>query len=209
MRKPFTFFAALAVALTLTGVAQAQNHNKRHLKKPAQRGYFFMPPRNYFFLYPRYYPPFRIDSGAYRGRYYSPYGRSYSRGLHSRPHAARYYDDSYYDYYDDYYEDDSYYPGPGQGIYTIYTQSPLRTEIVHANSSNIIFRVSPSTALVYIDGKLIGSAGDFSTRRDRYMVLEGEHELRIEYPGHQTFETVMEVIPNKTINLDIELQPLP
>ncbi|HSR68097.1 MAG TPA: PEGA domain-containing protein [Acidobacteriota bacterium] len=199
MKRILPILIALVISTALAGVALAQDHHsQKRIRKPGKQGYFFLPPRNYFYLYPNHYPPFRLHADRYYPRRYSS---RYDR------YRGRHYGDSYY-YDERYYEDDLYYPDQ-YGIYTIYTQSPLRSEIVHSNSSNIVFRVSPREALVYIDDKLIGSARDFEQERDRYMVLEGEHELRIEYPGFQTFDTVMEVIPNKTIHLDIELQPLP
>ena len=85
-------------------------------------------------------------------------------------------------------------------------QSPASRDVVRVNSSDVVFKVDPPQAMVYINGKLIGSAGDFSTQRDRYPLLGGEHDLRIEYPGFKPFEARMEIVPNKTLHLDIELE---
>jgi hypothetical protein len=79
-------------------------------------------------------------------------------------------------------------------------------EIVRANTSDLIFRVHPSRALVYVDGKLIGNARDFSNQRERYPLIEGEHSLRIQFPGYEPFQTDMTVIPNRTLTLDIKLE---
>ncbi len=81
--------------------------------------------------------------------------------------------------------------------------------VVQANTAHLIFKVVPSKALIYLDGKLIGSARDFATERDRYMLVDGTHELRIEYPDYEPFQTEMEMVPNRTLYLDIELRPTP
>ncbi len=62
---------------------------------------------------------------------------------------------------------------------------------------------------MYVDDILIGSTGDFSTEKNRYPIVDGPHVLRIEFPGYQTFETRMEVVANRTLNLTVELEILP
>ena len=84
----------------------------------------------------------------------------------------------------------------------------MEREIVRANMTDLIFQVDPPQALVYIDGILIGSAGDFATERDRYTILAGRHDLRIDQSGYKPFHTEMEVVANRTLHLDIELEPL-
>lgn len=91
-------------------------------------------------------------------------------------------------------------------VHRVVINSPSGMEIVQANMSNLIFKVSPERSMVFIDGRLIGSARDFSTERNKYTLVEGEHRLRIEFPGYQSFETRMQVVPNRTLHLDIELE---
>ncbi len=85
---------------------------------------------------------------------------------------------------------------------------PIDAEIVRANTTDLIFQVHPAKALVYIDEMLIGSARDFATQRDRYTILEGHHDLRIEALGYEPYQTEMKIMANRTLNLDIELEPL-
>jgi hypothetical protein len=99
------------------------------------------------------------------------------------------------------------YRGLGHGIYRLIVNSPPTGGVVRVNTSDIIFNVTPARAMIFIDGKLIGSARDFATERDRYTLLDGEHALRIEFPGYQAFETLLDVAPNRTLHLDIELKP--
>jgi len=83
------------------------------------------------------------------------------------------------------------------------------SELIRANTSDLVFQVTPPKALVYIDEKLIGSAGDFNTERNGYPLVDGHHVLKIEFPGYQTYETRMEVLANRTLNLTVELEALP
>ncbi len=178
----------LAIALPVLIIAAASElfaqRSRRNLED-----YFFLPPRNFFFINPHYYPPLRLHAPSIR-----------HRRLHHRRHYPRIY--TYPRHSGSYYPDSLH----GSGIYSIYVQSPASREVVRANSSDVIFKVDPPEAMVYIDGKLIGSARDFSTQRDRYPMLQGEHDLRIEYPGFKPFEARMEIVPNKTLHLDIELE---
>lgn len=148
-----------------------------------QADYFFLPQRNLF--------NFRPDLFVYG----SPWGYCppplYVRPLHCSVASH-------------------FVPGPRwRTTYQIIINSPAGMEIVRANTADLIFKVNPARALVYIDGKLIGNAGDFATERDRIMLVEGDHRLRIEFPGHQTFQTDMQIVPNRTLTLDIDLEKLP
>ena len=93
-------------------------------------------------------------------------------------------------------------------IYLLAVVGPIDREIVRANTTDLIFQVHPSKALVFIDGMLIGSARDFATQRDRYTILDGQHDLRIEAPGYEPYQTEMKIMANRTLHLDIELEPL-
>ena len=94
--------------------------------------------------------------------------------------------------------------------HSVYRLAPFGfrpSEMIRANTSDLIFQVNPSKALVYVDGRLIGSARDFATEKNRYPIVDGQHVLRIEFPGYQPFETQMEVVANRTLNLSVELEP--
>jgi hypothetical protein len=94
----------------------------------------------------------------------------------------------------------------GNRIYRVVMPGFAPSEVVRANTSDLIFQVTPAHALVYIDGRLIGSGGDFSHEKSRYPIVDGLHVLRIEFPGYRTFETRMEVVANRTLNLTVELE---
>ena len=80
------------------------------------------------------------------------------------------------------------------------------SEGVRAKTSALIFDVTPRKALVYVDGTFIGSGRDFSTLKSSYPIVDGLHVLRIEFPGYRTFETRMDVVANRTLNLTVELE---
>jgi hypothetical protein len=156
-------------------------------------GYFFPPPKHLFYYRPDLYVH-RV-SGPAHFSWRSPFRRSY------RP----------YDYSGYYHPSWNYWISPARTnavrkIYRLVVAPPPTGGVVRVNSSDLIFNVNPRRALVFIDGKLIGSAGDFATERDRFSILDGEHHLRIEYPGYKTFETRMEIVPDKTLHLGIELE---
>ncbi|RPJ86118.1 MAG: PEGA domain-containing protein [Acidobacteria bacterium] len=160
-------------------------------------GYYFRPPRTLFHFRPDYV--FRPSYGyGYRSHYGYPgygYGRGYSYSYREYFNGPGYY---------------GYYPnwvGGLGGTYSTYLQSPAGMEVVRSNTADLIFSVSPARAKIFVDGKLIGSARDYASARDRYMVLDGTHELRVEYPGYKPFQTELDIQPNRTVHLDIELDP--
>ena len=150
-----------------------------------QAGHFFLPQRNFFHIRPDLYV------------YGTPFSRFPSIYYRSCP-APAYYGPTL-----------SYFSAPrSRGVYQLVINSPAGMEIVRANTADLIFQVSPSRALIYIDEKLIGNARDFARERDRFMIVEGEHSLRIEFPGYKPFRTDMQIVANRTLYLDIELEEL-
>ena len=146
--------------------------------------HFFLPSRTLFFFRPDLYIQSHLRSTPL---IYAP------PLLHSQPYHGS--------------VSDIRSPGSPR-IYLLAVTGPIDAEIVRANATDLIFQVHPAQALVYIDGMLIGSAGDFATQRDRYTILEGQHDLRIEARGYDPFQTQMDIIPNRTLHLDIDLEPL-
>lgn len=165
------------IAASLSGLLLAGHYRYRG-------GYYYIPRRGFPAVYPYtfhygYSPSFSL--GVYRPSAYAPLNRCDV----VRPYG-------------------SYYRG-APGTYPVVLSVPASGEVVRANFSDMIFNVTPSKAHVYVDGKLIGSARSFATDRDRYMITEGEHDLRIEFPGYQPFEATLDVMPNRTLRIDVEL----
>ena len=149
-------------------------------------GYYFRPPRSTFFYRPDYLfnRGFAYPRAYFPGRYgYGYYGRGFSP----------------------YYPPGGGFVGGPRGTYVTYVQSPTATEFVRSNASDIVFTVTPSRAQIYVDDKLIGSAQDYSSQRDRYEVINGFHELRIEYPGYKPYRAQMNIEANRTVHVEVEL----
>ncbi len=154
-----------------------------HILLRLPQNHFFPPSRTLFFFRPDLYVQSHLHSTS---SIYAPplhFGRHHESGADAHWAAS-------------------------QTIYLLAVVGPIDTEIVRANSSDLIFQVHPAKALVFIDGLLIGSARDFATQRDRYTILDGQHDLRIEAPGYQPYHTEMKITANRTLHLDIELEPL-
>ena len=153
-----------------------------HDRYPVQGSHFFLPSRTLFFFRPDLYVRLHSHPTNLHRTRRMDHGSSYRR---TRPLPQR-----------------------GHGVYRVDASVFSPSEIVQANTSNLIFQVNPSRALVYVDGRLIGSAGDFANEKSRYPIVDGEHVLRVEFPGYRPFETQMEVVANRTLNLTVELEPL-
>lgn len=151
------------------------------------RDYFFPPPKSLYYFRPdlyvhRHHPPFF----RYPGTYYRHYPRTHRYPRYRSPVEP-------------------YWPDwPGVIVHRL--TMPEKTEIVRLNSSDLIFEVEPKTALIYIDDKLIGSAGDFSKERNAYPILDGEYELRVEHPEFEPYRSTLSVTPDRTLNLELRLK---
>ncbi len=177
-------------AIALAAIALAAGSAAAGGRHYIYRSGHYYPPHGYPIHNPYYY-------GGFRGYGYSP---SFSLGVY-RPAA---------------------YLGAGCDLsrpvnygryrdlrsYPVVLALPVSSEVVRANFSDMIFNVTPGKAAVYVDGKLIGSARSFATERDRFMVLQGEHDLRIEHPGFEPFTATLDVVPNRTLRIDVELKAL-
>ncbi len=175
----------LLVLVALCAFLVGMGRGEQYRGSKSNRGHFFLPQRNLFHVRPDLYVS-RLH-----------YNRSYV-----------YHPPSYYSDYCPTNVEDRLFPSP-RGTYQIILNSPRDKGLIRANTSDLIFRVVPVKARVYVDGLVIGSAQAFSNKRNSYSVIEGEHDLRVEYPGYRAFNARMEVVPDRTLHLDIELELLP
>ena len=195
-RRQNTILLVLVLAL-IGGEVFAQRYrrggrNRNYYYQPSNRAYYGVPnpyyrrpTQSYFYYPPKYYPR---SSVPFRGTY------------PARPRLGG----------------PAYYRGSGA---TYYLSSPSAVyypnleidanPVVRANFSHLIFNVSPGSALIFLDDKLLGSARSFGSERERYEVLEGEYLLRIEHPGYEPMETVLKIISDRTVHIDLELQQIP
>lgn len=143
--------------------------------------------RPLFYYPPKVYPRLNLP---YRGYY--PAGVAYSGYLGPAGPVVGNVSETYYlSSPSVYYYPEAYRPGH---------------EVVRANYSHVLFNVTPGSALIYLDDKLIGSARSFANEREKYQILEGEYRLRIENPGFEPFDSVLQVQADQTIHLDVSLQ---
>jgi hypothetical protein len=177
---------ALVVLLFGTSASILADHQRY---QSSSSGYYFRPPRTLFYLRPDF---------LFQPKY--GYGYGYGHRYHYYP--------GYAGYGRAWLRDPGLWTQGQRGTYSTYLQRPARMPIVRTNTSDLIFNVTPSTAVVYLNGKRIGTAGEMATERDRYMVLDGRHELRVEYPGYKPFRADLNIEPDRTIRLDVKLDPL-
>lgn len=176
--KKVVAFLVVSACVSASMLMGKHQHRRDH-------DYFFPPPKSLYYFRPdlyiqRHHPPFFRHPGPYY-RYYYPRSSRFPR---YRPPLKHYW----------------------PGVIVHHLTMPEKTEIVRLNSSDLIFQVEPKNALIYIDDKLIGSAGDFSKDRNAYPILDGEYELRIEHPDFEPYRSTLSVTPDRTLNLELRLK---
>lgn len=139
---------------------------------------------------------------GYRPGYGYGYRRGYGYGVSSR------YRSPYTAPYRRYSEPHPFGRYGRTGVYRFFVFSPSSGAIVQANSADLVIDVNPTRALIFIDGKLVGSGRDFARDREGYPLMEGEYELRVEHPGYEPFSTVLQIVPDRTVHLNLELTSL-
>jgi PEGA domain len=65
--------------------------------------------------------------------------------------------------------------------------------------------ISPDRSAVFLDDGYVGHAGDFGGALHSMMVVPGQHRIKIELPGYQTFETVINVLPGQKAEIKTDL----
>ncbi len=188
-------YPVLAALLTLIFCVQVRSQGYL----PAGSGsYFFPPPRGLYF--------FRPDLYVYQiPRHYSSrsYPRTFHRSWYLPPSRL------YYPVGEAFLQRALQRYDGGRAIYRVILSPPPTGGFYRVNMADLIFNVTPAQAQVYVDGRLIGSARDFATERDRYSLLDGEHDLRVEYPGYQPFEAQLQVVADRTLHIEVSLEKGP
>ncbi len=72
-------------------------------------------------------------------------------------------------------------------------------------TAEIKISVNPDRAAVFLDGFLVGHAGEFSGIAKSLLVAPGHRKITISLPGYQTFTTEVDLAPNQKFNLKTEL----
>ncbi|MGZ6970702.1 MAG: PEGA domain-containing protein, partial [Thermoanaerobaculia bacterium] len=66
--------------------------------------------------------------------------------------------------------------------------------------------VSPEEALVFLDGKYIGTADDFDGSPDYLYLGAGKYHIEFRLPGYQTYATDLNVSRGQRVRLDEKLK---
>jgi len=72
-------------------------------------------------------------------------------------------------------------------------------------TSEIKLSVNPDRAAVFVDGLLVGHAGEFGGIAKSLLVAPGHRKITISLPGYQTFTTEVDLAPNQKFNLKTDL----
>jgi hypothetical protein len=79
--------------------------------------------------------------------------------------------------------------------------------IPHHETGSVRLKVSPSMAKVYVDGVLVGVAGDFDGLVSHHLVLEsGTHALELRMDGYQTLSKTIKVDAGQTMTERVTLK---
>jgi len=72
-------------------------------------------------------------------------------------------------------------------------------------TAEIKISVNPDRAAVFVDGLLVGHAGEFGGIARSLLVAPGHRKITISLPGYQTFTTEVDLAPNQKFNLKTDL----
>lgn len=76
---------------------------------------------------------------------------------------------------------------------------------VVVDSATLALSISPADAVIYLDGRFLGTASGLTARGGTLTVTEGVHTLEVMRPGYVSKKTTFEGIPGKTLKLAISL----
>jgi len=76
-------------------------------------------------------------------------------------------------------------------------------------TAEIKISVNPDRAAVFVDGFLVGHAGELGGIAKSLLVAPGHRKITISLPGYQTFTTEVDLAPNQKFNLKTELLKVP
>jgi PEGA domain len=72
-------------------------------------------------------------------------------------------------------------------------------------TAEIKLSVDPDRAAVFVDGLLVGHAGELGGIGKSLLVAPGKRKITISLPGYQSFETEVELAPNQKFTLKTKL----
>ena len=110
-----------------------------------------------------------------------------------------------------------------QSGYTDFSQKvvlePGQTQVVHVSmkkaagavwlntTTSLKLDVQPGRAAVFVDGAFVGHAGEFGGALHAMLISPGRHQVTVELPGYQTFETELNLREGQKAEVKTELLP--
>lgn len=73
-------------------------------------------------------------------------------------------------------------------------------------TAEIKFSIDPDRAAVFVDGLLVGHAGELGGMGKSLLVAPGHRKITISLPGYETFDTEVDLAPNQKFDLKTKLQ---
>ena len=139
-------------------------------------------PYSYPSAYPAYpgYPPPAYPPGTYPPSAYPP---SYPQGS-AQPS----------------YPQSGYPPGSTQPAYP-QSGYPLQGSISPSqpNTGGVSFEIQPSDAQIYVDGRYVGTVGQFSPTSQPLGLTVGRHHIRITAPGYRAMEFDADIVSGEVL----------
>ena len=84
-------------------------------------------------------------------------------------------------------------------------ESSGRSGDFRAEPARLILEVDPSDAVVYLDGRLLGSGDELARLHSALLIDAGEHELEVVRPGYDSETVEFEVEAGEDFELEVEL----
>jgi hypothetical protein len=140
-----------------------------------------------------FYDPFVYADGyGYPGAYPYPYPSGYPAYDPSYPPQA--YPPSSGQSYPP-----STYPPSNQSTYPPAPQGSLGVQPGQENMGGLSFDITPSTAQVFIDGRAVGTVGQFTPSTEPLGLPAGRHHLEVRAPGYQTLTFDVDIVAGQVI----------
>lgn len=83
---------------------------------------------------------------------------------------------------------------------------PPVVDTATVDSAVLVLEIDPADAVVYLDGRLIGSAASLGAHGGKLTVAAGTHSLEVVRPGYANYTTSVDAVAGKSLTISIRLQ---
>jgi hypothetical protein len=140
-------------------------------------------PAHFFHPYYSFRPRVSLGFGLWAG-----YPFAYPYGFYS----------PYY-YPDNYVSPDDYAPYPPPAAYSPDDSSSIDVQAGQANVGGLSFDLTPSTAELFVDDRLIGTVGQFTPTTQPLGLEAGRHHVEVRAAGYRTLSFDVDIIAGQVI----------